>query len=315
MVGRHMSKRTIFISCGQYTPEEKALGKAIVKMVDDLPGMKAYFAEEVQDLIGLDSNILAKLHECDGFITVLHPRGDIKRPEGLVITRASVWIEQEIAIAAYIRQTEKRALPVIAFKHRSVGLEGIRGLVQLNPVEFTHEMEVLAALPALLEGWKALAPTGIRPEIRTTLPIRHQDGHPIRQLLFRVVNDSGSRIREISGELRVPAGILKHWSNTYGMDNAVTEDGRYRVFRFDERNVGAIQPRTTGHISTFEYCIPCAIKDTGEISEVIGAAVVADYVVEITIWVDGREYRSAKTMKELSIVAGGGQQRGLELKP
>jgi hypothetical protein len=46
------------------------------------------------------------------------------RPDGSAHVRASVWIEQEIAIATYIQRVEKRSLPVIAFVHKSVGREG-----------------------------------------------------------------------------------------------------------------------------------------------------------------------------------------------
>lgn len=299
-----MSKQSIFVSCGQFTTQEKELGKSIVRLVDSIPGMKAYFAEEVQDLNALDSNILAKLHDCDGFITVMHPRGDIGRPDRSVLTRASVWIEQEIAIATYIRQTEKRPLPVIAFKHRSVGTEGIRSLIQLNPVEFSDEIEVLEKLPALLGRWKGLVPTGIRAEVSSTRTVRQQDGHAIRQLLFAVVNDSDSRIREVSGELRIPAGILKHWSATYAMENRSTDDGRYRLFRFDEKNVGAIQPHATGTVATIDYCRQCGIIDTGEPLILIGGLAVSEYLVEITVWIEGREYRDSKTMKQLSMETG-----------
>jgi len=300
-----MAHRSIFVSCGQFTSQERELGKSIVKLIDNVPGLKAYFAEEVQDLNALDSNILAKLRSCDGFVTVLHPRGEIKKPDGSAITRASVWIEQEIAIATYIRQTEKHALPVIAFKHRAVGLEGVRGLIQLNPIEFTHENEVLVALPALLEPWRNLSLTGICAEVRTSLPMRTQDGHPIRQLLFSVVNDGGARINEISGELRIPEGILKHQSVTYAWENNLTPDRRHRVFRFDERNVGAIQPRSICSLPPFDYCKDCAIADTGEPSQAIGAMIVDDYSIEMTVWIDGRDYHVAKTIRQLLTDASG----------
>src|SRR6266700_1481487 len=146
-----MSK--IFVSCGKYTQAEKSLGKAIVRMTKTITGFETFFAEEVQDLNGLDSNILGALRECAAFITVMHPRGKIKRPDGSIQIRASVWIEQEIAIATYIQRVEKRPLPVIAFVHESVGREGIRDLLHLNPISFADESEVLAALPKLLEAW------------------------------------------------------------------------------------------------------------------------------------------------------------------
>jgi hypothetical protein len=149
--------KTIFISCGQYTPAEKQLGKQISELVSAITDCVPFFAEQVQDLNGLDANILSALRDCVGFITVMHPRGEIKRPDGSVLVRASVWIEQEIAVATYISRFQHRQLPIIAFKHRLVSREGIRDLLHLNPVEFTNEAEVLAELPHRLALWKSLS--------------------------------------------------------------------------------------------------------------------------------------------------------------
>ena len=118
----------IFVSCGQYSTAEKELGKQICTMVRTLTKCEPFFAEDVHDLNGLDANILNALHDCVGFITVMHPRGEIKRTKDTIV-RASVWIEQEIAIATYIHRIEKRSLPIIAFKHKSVSREGIRDLL------------------------------------------------------------------------------------------------------------------------------------------------------------------------------------------
>jgi hypothetical protein len=273
-----------------------------VQLVDGIPGMKAYFAETVQDLTGLDSNILTKLRECSGFITVMHPRGTIARPNGSDLTRASVWIEQEIAIATYISQTEKRSLPVIAFRHTSVGLEGIRGVIQLNPIEFTQDEEVLEKLPGLLEPWKTMAPADdIRPEVKSSMPIRQHDGHAIRQLLFTVFNDGNSRIREISGKLKIPEGILAF--PLFQLQNQLTADGRYRVFRFDEVNVGVIQPNSPSRTLEIDYCKECAV-DIAKARDPLGHLLVDEYLVEITVWVEGEEYHSEKTMKQLLDAAG-----------
>lgn len=169
-----MDKPFIFVSCGQWTEAEKSLGKAVVKAVKHITGLDAFFAEQVQDLNGLDSNILSALRECAAFITIMHPRGEIKRPDGSTHVRASVWIEQEIAIAAYICRMEERTLPVIAFIHKSVGREGIRDLLHLNPIPFADEREVLEALPARMQAWKLLPPgasatTQARDRVRTTM--------------------------------------------------------------------------------------------------------------------------------------------------
>ena len=290
-----MSKRTIFVSCGQFTAGEKALGKAIVEMVDKVPGLKAYFAEEVQDLNGLVSNILGKLHECDGFITVMHGRGTMARPNGPEFTRASVWIEQEIAIATYIRHIEKRPLPVIAFRHRSVGLEGIRSLVHLNPIEFTDESEVLAALPPLLQRWQGLPATGIRVELRSiTMALR--DGHPLRRIEVNLVNDSHERIKEFTCLVRVPAGLRKHFSGpeSHAHQMAAT-DPSYALFRVNERNVRPIEPHETVVLTQVDYCTRCAIDDLSG-----RAALGGDAAIEATVWIGSREYKDVKTLVELA---------------
>jgi hypothetical protein len=116
-----MSKPSVFVSCGQFTDAEKKLGEEIARMVKEVTGHDAFFAQQVHDLNGLRDNILQAIRKCGGFIAVMHPRGKVNRPNEPAVTRASVWIEQEIAIAAYIRYAEK-TLPVIAFIHDSVAL-------------------------------------------------------------------------------------------------------------------------------------------------------------------------------------------------
>jgi hypothetical protein len=299
-----MSKPVIFISCGQFTDAEKSLGRNIFNMVKGMD-MEPFFAEEAQDLNGLDTNILANLRACAGFITVLHPRGKIIRPDGTEHIRASVWIEQEIAIATYITRVENREMPVVAFIHKSVGREGIRDLLHLNPIVFTEEMEILAALPGRLQTWGTLKPTGIVPLIKTDVPIQKPDGHLIGRLSFHLANSTSHRINQVSGTVKIPIGILKHWSNLYGFDNEHSPDGRYRLFRFDETRITTpIQPQTTGFIANFDYCITCGIQDTGEDPQ-LGGVFVSEREVEMKVWISGREYQSMKTMKELLQLARG----------
>src|ERR1700722_2943189 len=120
-----MPRGKIFISCGQYTDTEKQLGRDIANLIRTTTDFEPFFAEEVQDLNGLDANILNALKDCVALITVMHPRGSINPPNAPSVTRASVWIEQEIAIATYIQRVDNRELPIIAFKHRDVGREGL----------------------------------------------------------------------------------------------------------------------------------------------------------------------------------------------
>jgi hypothetical protein len=292
-----MSKPFIFVSCGQYTESEKSLGKSIVKMIKTITGLDAFFAEEIQDLNGLDSSILGALRDCAAFITVMHPRGKIVKPDNSTHIRASVWIEQEIAIATYIQRMEKRPRPVIAFIHESVGREGIRDLLHLNPIQFRHESEVLAALPDRLSDWKTLTATGIQIQVQAG-PRVQREGHWTRQLAVSLVNDSNERIASWNCLVSLPTGVLSHWSAVY-LSEVKSENHRYRCFRFDESSLGAVSPHTTGHPITFDYCTQCAVEHSGE-GLAVGSALVAESLVEVKFWIDNREYSVARTVKELS---------------
>jgi hypothetical protein len=143
----------------------------------------------------------------------MHPRGEIRRPNGSIV-RGSVWIEQEIAIATYIQQVEKRTLPIIAFKHKSVDREGIRDLLHLNPFEFTDEAEILTELPKRLAAWKSLKPSGV--ELRLSSQAAGcQEGHDITRLEIKLLNGTNRLIEKYVVEVRLPSALLKHWGTTY----------------------------------------------------------------------------------------------------
>ncbi len=273
----------------------------MVKVIKSITGFDAFFAEQVQDLNGLDSNILGALRDCVAFVTVLHPRGKIIRPDGSTQIRASVWIEQEIAIATYIQRVEKRTLPVIAFIHQSVGREGIRDLLQLNPIPFEDNAEILAALPELLQPWRTLSTSGVRVQLQSGSRSREQD-HWIRRLAINLVNDSKQRITSFNCQVRLPAGVLKHWSSHYPTE-VPSDDQRYRRFSFDETwKHRAISPHTAEELITFPYCTACAAEHTGETSA-IATAIVGESEVEAKVWIDGREHSAVQTIKELSAEA------------
>lgn len=291
-----VQKDFVFISCGQFTDSEKLLGRQIADMVRKVSGLDAFFAEDVQDLNGLDDNILKALRDCVGFIAVMHPRGKITRPDGSSLTRASIWIEQEIAIATYIQRVENRQLPIIAFKHKSVGREGIRDLLHLNPIEFTDEAEVLSELRIRLGAWKSLKPSGIELQLASE-GNKVQEGHTIRTLTVTLINNSSQRIAKYDGQVCLPASILKHWSTTYSLEVKSSDSSR-RCFRFSETHYGPISPGETKRMMTIDYCTACAAAQHGGIG-----ALVAEAVVDGKIWIEGREYVDDNTIKGLSIDA------------
>jgi len=77
-----MSGNLIFVSCGQLTEQEKALGVLLKAVIDDTPGFEAYFAEAVHDFEALGRNVFDALRRCVGALVVLHDRGIVVGPEG-----------------------------------------------------------------------------------------------------------------------------------------------------------------------------------------------------------------------------------------
>jgi hypothetical protein len=102
----------VFISCGQVTEAEKKLGDDVCRLVRELTPFEPYFAQSQHSLEGLTKNILEGLARSVGLIAIMHPRGRVASPSGNEHIRASVWIEQEIAIAAFITQALKRQIQI-----------------------------------------------------------------------------------------------------------------------------------------------------------------------------------------------------------
>ena len=109
-------KPLVFISCGQATAGEKQLGKAIANMAETITGATGYFAENQTSLDGLTKNVFGALNRAAALIAVMHKRGRVTNENGdLNRTRASVWVEQEIAIASFIQATRNSDLKVAAY--------------------------------------------------------------------------------------------------------------------------------------------------------------------------------------------------------
>jgi hypothetical protein len=150
----------IFVSCGQSTPAERQLGQAIAKLVEKETGCRAYFAENQNTLEGVTENILKRLRIAAGFIAIMHPRGNVTNPHstsGQSWVRGSVWVEQEIAIAAFISQALEKPMRVRAYVHESILREGLRDKLHLNPKSFKDDSEILDDLAAELPSWRNLA--------------------------------------------------------------------------------------------------------------------------------------------------------------
>lgn len=217
-------KQTIFVSCGQRTEEERTLGRQICEIINNHPSFLAYFADMQSSLRGLNENILDRLRDCVGFVTVMHPRGTVSFGNGSVITRASVWIEQEIAIAAYIQRSRDNDLKVAAYAHQSVELEGLRELLQLNPTPFTESSEVLSHLNTVLSSWQPTEEAPLPSSgkiVRVSLIARPGRSVPqlrTSEIFLSLQNVTSGHIREYSGMISVPASALTFTSAVQGAE-------------------------------------------------------------------------------------------------
>jgi hypothetical protein len=202
------AKGIVFISCGQRTPQEKALGGAIAGLVAQQTEFGPYFAEAQTTLEGLTKNIFAMLNRAQGLIAVLHARGTVS-PSGSI--RASVWVEQEIAIAAFLQQTLGRSIHVAAYLQKGVGLEGVREQLLLNPLEFEVDSQILDHLTGILPTWGlALQPDADHP-LSITLNYSRDKVVSTRHdyTLHVLVTNTGSKpISAYHVDLEIPRALI-----------------------------------------------------------------------------------------------------------
>jgi hypothetical protein len=144
-------KPVVFISCGQYDQKEIQLGKNLAAKVNELTKLEGYFAENRNTLAGLSNDIFRALEQCSALVAVMHHRGEVETLGGKKHIRGSVWIEQEIAIAAFLTSTRGRDIPVRLYVQKGIKREGVREQLKLNPFEFDEETEVLADFTSRLK--------------------------------------------------------------------------------------------------------------------------------------------------------------------
>jgi hypothetical protein len=156
--GDNMPDKLIFISCGQSSDQEKALGGRIREIVNSRDGFEAYFAEFVQSAQALAANVLDGLRQCSGAIVVLQMRGTVLKEDGSEWgIRSSVWVNQEVALLAYRNHFEARDIPILAFKDPAIKLEGAMTSLIVNPVEIPKDEDLEAVVQKWLDEKKFAA--------------------------------------------------------------------------------------------------------------------------------------------------------------
>ena len=146
-----MPKKRVFVSCGQHTEEEKSFGQEILRLIDS-HGMAGFFAEEVHQAADLNTSLFKELQRCDALVAVLQKRGDVQYEKFPISQRASVWIQQEIAILFYRSFLLERTIPMRIYMERGILHEGLTTVSIINPIQFEKKQTVLEDLSQWLEG-------------------------------------------------------------------------------------------------------------------------------------------------------------------
>lgn len=199
-------KKLIFVACGQKEEKEINLGKKIEELINKKEDFEAFLAESAHDLDSLTSNIFKNLNICSGFIAILHVRG--KKENGEFLT--SLWINQEIGIASFVRHIEGKEIPVIIFKEKGIEDDGILKYIHANPIEFEKDEEILSQIEKWLSPSKfmLIRRTDLKIEQYSTIKLlESSQSRHVYKLTLTVQNVGIRTIKGITFDLEFPSNI------------------------------------------------------------------------------------------------------------
>lgn len=282
-----MNEPLIFVSCGQSTPAERQLGREIVNLVEKETNCRAYFAQNQTNLEGVTENILKKLLDAAGFIAIMHPRGNVSNPSDPTKphwVRGSVWVEQEIAIAAFISQALERPMHVRAYVHESILREGLRDKLHLNPVPFQTDAYVLQDLTSFLPSWSSLGEHRRKEPLSVKANIHHQrqpipggSNDPLDErhmLLVGIENDGEQDASDFRLDVEIPGFIVD--GSGYSIEKPSRKPGT-KLFQVksEERGIKHLYPSEQ----------------------------IPDLITGVYYWVSGKIKRESPELLEQKVVA------------
>jgi hypothetical protein len=202
-------------------------------------------------------HVFGALDRCVGLVVVLHSRGTV-RPMNLI--RASVWVEQEIAIAAFLQQVLGRTLHVVAYAEARIALEGVRESLLLNPKEFRRNQDVLDHLRLVLPTWKAPSPR----RGTADLAIKYKEKRITQQrhdyeLVVLLTNRGTEPISSYHVDLEFPFALLERPTDNmlFVPDRSSVSQGFFRVTQDAQRR--QIFPGDTLQVLSIEYYVDTSI--------------------------------------------------------
>lgn len=240
--------------------------------MEEKTGCTAYFAENQKTLEGVTEHILKGLNDAVGFIAIMHPRGDVSNPRDPgepAWVRGSVWVEQEIAIAAFVSQALERPMQVRCYVHDSIRREGLRDKLLLNPVPFRSDSEILDDLALFLPSWRLLGrqqhkdPLSLRANIKhQRVPIPGGDGDDERYMLqVSVENDGEQDVTDFRLDVDFPIAFLDESGHVLQVSSAEPGFARFQVTN-TARGIEHLYPgdRTAVDLIAFHYAIRGKVK-------------------------------------------------------
>ena len=244
-------KPLVFISCGQYTEDEIDLGKEVEQFIRDESSFEPYFAENQNTLEGLVTNILSALGRTSAFIGIMHHRGTINTPSGDEVKRASIWVEQELAIASFIHHELDRQIEVALYLQPGISREGIRSQLRLNPVEFESSEDILSDLRDRIKTWN-LFPSSTAPLIpRWNWNLRpgYTGERHEYEFCVELYNNSPEMINIWQVDICFPSEFINLPDTSDSLVHITISDSDYT------ENDKRIWPNTSMHVHTQRYFV------------------------------------------------------------
>jgi hypothetical protein len=212
-----LAKARVFISCGQRSDKEKQLGFACRDYFENR-GFSTYLAEEVQSLEALTENIFHHLRNTEYAVFIDCAREKLSPGE----FRGSVFINQELAIAAFLPIEESRV-----FHEGGVIREGVVEYLIAKPIQFSSEREFLEKLKEETKEWESGWRNDLSLEFLRMVPnVRDQYGNYEDWYHLQVKNNHRdkyarncvayvSKIKNLdTGEEGVPGNFELVWAGT-----------------------------------------------------------------------------------------------------
>ena len=255
----------IFVSCGQWSDEEKSIGRALAQVINADTIANGFFAENKNSLGALTAEILTPLSKCVGVVAVMHHRGNVNLGEGHFV-RGSVWIEQEIAMAALLKQVYQRDIRILLYTNVTIELEGIRQQLLIHAIPFKGLDDIVADFRKRLQTEFA---EFLKPQVYLTArplqacePAENQkETHLAYKTDLVLHNDTDKRYDTVRLQLVLPPGWGPiRWPSHKVVDvDPVTHeepDAPADTARFSLLLKGPYEPKTDAPVNDLAFAAP-----------------------------------------------------------